>query len=253
MRIAIFSDVHGNLSALAAVLDDIDRQAPDLIVFAGDLCLFGPRPAECLRLVRQRRLPSVTGNTDAWTAGLGAPPEKHRASLEWTAARLSPGELAWLRRLPFALRISPDGIANGQDLLIVHANPRDVNGIIFPSEADQQARWGAIRQSDEDLTALMGDTSVAAMAYGHLHIPGLRQLGQTLLVNISSVSMPGDGDGRAKYGLLEWHGGRWAATHHRVAYDVSAEADAFRTNQPPAWEQAVAGIETDGYYYPQRI
>ena len=65
MRVAIFSDVHGNLSALEIVLADIERQAPDLIVFAGDLCLFGPRPAECLRLVLERQLPSVIGNTDA--------------------------------------------------------------------------------------------------------------------------------------------------------------------------------------------
>lgn len=253
MRIALFSDVHGNLTALEAVLADIDRQAPDLVAFAGDLCLFGPRPAECLRLVRGARLPSVIGNTDGWTAGLGHPPEKHRAALQWTAARLSSDELDWLGRLPFAWRVSPDGLATGQDLLVVHANPRDVNAIIFPSLAEQMSRWGKVRQSDEDLAALMGDAGAAVIAYGHLHIPGTRQLGSTTLVNVSSVSMPGDDDGRAKFALLEWRGGRWEVAHCRVEYDVSAEAAAFRANQPPGWEQAIAGIEAEGYYYPQRI
>lgn len=253
MRIAIFSDVHGNLSALEAVLEDIESRSPDLIMFAGDLCLFGPRPAECLRLVRGQRLPSVIGNTDEWIMGMDSPPEKHQAALQWTAAQLAPDELDWLHRLPFSLRISPNDAPNGHDLLIVHANPQDVNEIVFPSIVDQQMRWGRIRQNDEDLETLMGEVDAAAIAYGHLHIPGVRQWGDVLLANISSVNMPGDGDGRAKYGLLEWRDGRWEIAYHRVAYDLVAEALAFRTHQPPGWEEAVAEIEANGYYYPQRI
>ena len=84
MRVAIFSDVHGNLSGMEAVLADMERQRPDLVVFAGDLCLFGPRPAECWRLLRERRIPAVIGNTDAWLAGAGGAPEKHQPSLAWT-------------------------------------------------------------------------------------------------------------------------------------------------------------------------
>jgi len=117
MRVAIFSDVHGNLSALEIVLADIERQAPDLIVFAGDLCLFGPRPAECLRLVLERQLPSVIGNTDAWLADTSQPPARHPEAIEWTRDQLSPDELARLGRLPFALRVSPTARA-GDDLLI---------------------------------------------------------------------------------------------------------------------------------------
>jgi predicted phosphodiesterase len=69
MRIAVFSDVHGNLTALEAVLADIDRQAVDATVFAGDLCLVGPRPAECLRLAREQGITSIYGNTDDWVLG----------------------------------------------------------------------------------------------------------------------------------------------------------------------------------------
>ena len=61
MRVAIFSDVHGNLGGLEAVLADVARHAPDLVVFAGDLCLMGPRPGDCLRRVRELRLPAVMG------------------------------------------------------------------------------------------------------------------------------------------------------------------------------------------------
>lgn len=251
MRIAIFSDVHGNLSGLEAVLADIERQAVDLAVFAGDLCLFGPRPAECARLIRERRLPAVLGNTDAWVAGIPGP-EKHQSTLEWTRIRFSPDERAWLGDLPFSLRVSPTASA-ADDLLIVHANPRNVDDIIFPSEADQQDRWGKVRQRDAELQPLFAGVRAAVVAYGHLHIPGVRPWGQLTLVNVSSVSMPGDEDGRAKYALLAWGDGQWRVTHHRVNYDTGAERDAFLRQQPPGWEIAVAALETDGYYYPQRI
>jgi len=55
------------------------------------------------------------------------------------------------------------------------------------------------------------------VAYGHLHIPNVRPWRELTLVNVSSVSMPGDGDGRAKYALLEWGDGRWTARHIRLS------------------------------------
>lgn len=251
MRIAIFSDVHGNLSGLEAVLDDIEQQKPDQIVFAGDLCFLGARPAACLRLVRQRRIPSVAGNTDIWLVA-GGEPERLRPVFEWGVAQLTPDDLGWLGGLPFALRVSPTARA-ADDLLIVHANPRNVNDIIFPSEADQITRWGMVRQPDAELEPLLGGVEVAVIAYGHLHIPGIRQWGALTLVNVSSVTMPGDEDGRAKYAVLEWANGRWKMAHHRVAYDTAGEAEAFRQNRPPGWEAAVASLEEAGYYYPQKI
>ncbi len=258
MKIILFSDVHGNFNALQAVLIDAERHEPDLIIFAGDLCLMGPSPGECLRLVRGRRLPAVVGNTDGWLAGIGNPPEQAAAALAWTRAQLTADDLAWLGRLPFGLRVSPTGRA-ADDLLIVHANPRDVNDIIYPAEPDQQARWGDVRQPDAALRPLLAGVDAAVLAFGHLHIPSIRTVDGLTLVNVASVSMPGDGDGRAKYALLAWDGHGWSAghgwsiSHHRVGYDVAAEAAAFRERRPPGWEQAVAALEQDGYYYPQRV
>ena len=252
MKIAIFSDVHGNLTALTAVLADIARQGADLVVFAGDLCLMGPRPAECLRLVRERQVAAIMGNTDEFAVGGGAPPPRFSEIIPWTQAALSAEEMAWLGRRPFGLRVSPTA-HDADDLLIVHANPRDLNSIVFPSEADQMARYGRVRQADADLAPLFSDTAAAAVAYGHLHVPGLRALGGTLLVNVASVSMPGDGDPQAKYALLMWDGRRWSAEHRRVAYEVRQEATAFSDRQPPGWQEAVEAIERDGLYYPQRV
>ena len=135
MRIANFSDVHGNLTALEAVLAHIEQQSPDIIAFAGDLCLFGPRPAACLDLVSQRGIPAVYGNTDEWVLtppvappGVSDMARAHWLHLNeishWTQSKLAPAELAWLDSLPFEHRISPTSNTE-DDLLVVHANPLD--------------------------------------------------------------------------------------------------------------------------------
>lgn len=252
MRIAIFSDVHGNMSGLEAVLADIDRRGADLIVFAGDLCLMGPRPADTLRRVLDRRIPAVIGNTDRWIAGLDEHPNQVTAMIEWTRNQLSQGEIARLAGLPFSLRISPT-TQTADDLLIVHANPSNVDDLVYPPEADQITRYGEIRQSDHELSDRLGELKASILAFGHLHIPNIRQLGALTLVNVSSVSLPGDGDARAKYASLEWANGEWSVTHHRITYNMSGERVAFRANKPPDWEKAVAAIDAQGIYSPQRV
>src|SRR5207247_9486302 len=64
--IAVISDIHGNLWALEAVLQDLDRLGPSQVIVAGDLALGGPRPAECVEFVRRRGYPAILGNTNEW-------------------------------------------------------------------------------------------------------------------------------------------------------------------------------------------
>lgn len=259
MRIAIFSDVHGNLTALKAVLAAIDEEddVSDL-VFAGDLCVYGPRPEACVDLLANHphEIACLYGNTDQWIDG---PPllsqhleEEERERwlhvdnvVAWTRERLPAMDRAWLRELPFHRRISPS-VNPHDDLFVVHANPVDVDQIIFPSEGRQKALYGDVRQRDEDLEEMVGEMVTNVLAFGHLHIPFVRHWGDYRLVNVSSVSMPGDGDPRAKYALFEWNGDEWEVEHRHVEYDVDEEIAAFRQNQPPGWEKAVASLEEGG-------
>lgn len=257
MRVAIFSDVHGNLTALEAVLQDIDNQNVDHIVFAGDLCLLGPRPRACLERVRTREeIAPIIGNTDEWIEGppllSGDIEEEERQRRQrihdtatWTRERLSEMERAWLRELPFQRRISPT-VNPSDDLLIVHANPADVNQLIFPPEDAQQSMYGKVRQSDEELQPLLGDIACNVLAFGHLHIPFIRPWNDIVLANISSVSVPGDGDPRAKYAILTWDGDAWSVEHRRVDYDVEGEIEAYRNARPPGWEQSVEALQNNG-------
>jgi hypothetical protein len=156
-----------------------------------------------------------------------------------------------LAALPFAHTISPTSNSK-DDLLIVHANPQDVNQIIFPTEAEQRERYGRIRQSDEELGQLVAGVEAAVLAFGHLHIPGSRTWNELLLVNVSSASLPGDGDARAKYAVFTWEAGRWAIQHHRLPYPMAAEVEAYRQAQPPGWEVTVQTIEEHGFL-PQTV
>ncbi len=251
MRIAIFSDVHGNLSALEAVLADIEVQAVDHTIFAGDLCMVGPRPAACVERLQDADITALFGNTDDWLLGRQEPPA-HLADLaRWTHLQLSAEQRAWLDRLAFSHLVSPTGNPQN-DLLVVHANPRDVNQLIFPSLNEQMERYGRVRQEDAVLEPLLEGLNVDVLAFGHLHVPFIRTWNNIQLVNISSVSMPGDADPHAKYGIFTWNGERWVFERRHVPYNVDLEVDAYRQARPPGWQNITRQIRSYGFY-PQNV
>src|SRR5690606_7383777 len=140
MRILIFSDAHGNLTALEAVLEAMEQhQDIDQVIFEGDACMFGPRPEECATRIRHVADYSVVGDTDEWIFGPDradvVADDNWRGTVEqtagWVAKRLSAESAGWLHNLPLAHRISPTGRAE-DDLLIVHANPYDTMAVIYP-------------------------------------------------------------------------------------------------------------------------
>ncbi|MCZ7666722.1 MAG: metallophosphatase family protein [Chloroflexi bacterium] len=235
MRIAVFSDVHGNLTALEAVLADIKQQSPDLVVFAGDLCLFGPRPAECLDRVRAEDISVIYGNQDKPLHNQpplsdGSDREKWEARqnvpdiVSWTRNQLTLDQRGWLHNLPFQRRISPT-VQPKDDLFIVHPNPRDGEQHIYPPETTQKELYGEIRQPDDDpdLRHMLHDLVCGILAFGHVHVPSIRPWREIKLVNISSVSLAQDGDTRAKYGLFTWNGKSWQIKHRYVTYDLEKE------------------------------
>lgn len=232
MRIAILSDIHGNVVALDAVLADLASRGPfDQIVVAGDLVWSGPRPREVVDRVVALGAAVIQGNTDAFfdAAPEGKEPSRFAAHLMWMHGQLGPERSAYLRGLPFSHHIAPTS-APGHDLLVVHANPRDMERPIMP------------RASEIELDALLLAAGQApswqALAFGHLHTPFTRTWRDRLLVNVSSVGLPMDGDHRAAYAILTWEanatpGGAWRAEHRRVLYRTAVVAHEMRTSGLP--------------------
>lgn len=206
MKLAVVADVHGNLTALDAVIADLDRVRPDLVVHGGDLVFNGPRPAECLDRIRALHWPGVLGNTDEAVARRAEEP-----AVAWAVETLGEERLDWLRRLPLSWR-QADRIA------LVHAIPGDLNRIVWP-EAD-----------DAELQAIYGPLGAAVAVYCHIHRAYIRRLGELTVANTGSVGLPDDGDPRASYLLIE----DGHCSHRRVPYDVERAVTELQNSRLPA-------------------
>jgi putative phosphoesterase len=229
MRIAIISDIHGNLIAFDAVLQDLKKLPPvDHLVIAGDLCLNGPQPRQVIERVQSLHCPVIQGNTDLEIV-TQAPEkgEKKRNTAAWTREQIDQPGIHYLASLPFSHTIANPGAS---DVLIVHANPKNLEDAIFPNA------------SDAELEGLLGglDHSVGVLAFGHLHIAFIRYWRDLLLFNVGSSGIPRDEDHRASYGILTWDDQEgWQAGIHRVAYDVEAVIHQIRTCGMPNPEKRV--------------
>ncbi len=233
MRVAVLSDIHGNILALEAVLADLAAQGgADLIVVAGDLCLDGPRPREALARVVALDCPVVQGNTDrdlalSTTAIDGS---ARGELLRWTREQLGAEGLDYLRTLPFSHRIpAPDGVGA---VLVVHANPQNLDDPLRPNAPEAQ------------LAPLLAEVApeVTTIVFGHLHLPFVRQVGRLTLVDVASVGLPKDGDRRAGYGLLTWADGGWSVEQRRVEYPVEAVVAQLQEADLPGVDELVKAL-----------
>ena len=217
MRIAIVSDIHGNMAAFEAVLEDLRQTSPDLILHGGDLPHGGSSPAEIVDRIRDLGWQGVAGNTDEmlWdpqSLREFASQSPHLATM-WAAieemaaaTREALGEerIAWLRSLPRSLTLPP--------LALVHASP----GSTWKSPAH-----GA---PDDELEGVYGPLGQPVAIHAHIHHAYIRKVPSAMIVaNTGSVSLSLDGDRRAAYLLLD----DGTPSIRRVEYDVDKEVKAL--------------------------
>lgn len=234
MRIAVLSDIHGNLVGLDACLADLHAQGgADAIVAAGDLCLDGPKPKKVLQRLQEIGAQAIRGNTDRYlaTAQSETPEETERAQLEWTRQDVGEKYLQWLAELPFAIRIGDEG----NELLIVHANAVNDNEHVWP-DADEAT-----------LERLIGNDRATAIAFGHLHLPYVRVWRGKILVNVASCGLPKDGDPRACYAIFTERAGGWEVKHRRVEFDVKKVATQLSNCGIPGSAELIATLRRHRY------
>jgi predicted phosphodiesterase len=214
---AAFSDVHGNLPALEAVLADIDRRAVSAILCLGDLVGYGPQPNEVVRLIRERGIPTIMGNYDQGIGfemgdcGCVYKTDRQRAegavSLSWTETAVSAETRAYLRTLED--RFVLDTAAG--ELLVVHGSPRRINEYLFEDRPEAAMR------------RMAASYPYRAILFGHTHAPYERRVGETTFVNVGSAGRPKDGDWRACYAIVDPQkltGAGPAVEFVRVPFDV---------------------------------
>ena len=216
MRVAVFSDVHGNVRALEAVLAEIKARGPfDAVVNGGDLAYGGPRPRETIDLLMQGDYPTVLGNTDVWIAGMEPGGGE---TVAWARRQLEPRHEAFIRGLPRAHRIEPPG---GPPLVVFHATPTSLSDLIAPDAPE------------EVVDEVFDQARARAVVYGHIHKAYVRDVAGGVIVNAGAVGFPFDGNPKASFALLRLDAGRWRAENVRLAYDHEAVAKELTASSHP--------------------
>jgi putative phosphoesterase len=218
-RLAIITDIHGNLPALEASLEAIDAIGVEAVYCGGDLVGYGPYPNEVCRLIEEGGFPTIYGNydyaigRDLEDCGCAYVTQHDRElgqqSVAWTLAHTDQHAKDFMRALPFDLRFE----LGSRRVRLVHGSPRKVNEYLFE---DKPARTFERIAAGADCDVLV---------FGHTHKPWIHEYGGVLFVNCGSIGKPKDGDPRAGFAILELDGsGQVQASIERVPYDAEAVA-----------------------------
>jgi predicted phosphodiesterase len=215
MKIAILGDIHANLVAFQAVIEQVDAWKPDHVLLVGDVVNRGPRPAECLALFQERQVAdgweTVRGNHEEYVISQANHGPKlnqseaavHQATI-WTYQQLA-CDISPLQAMPLQHDLAaPDG----SELRLTHGSMAGLRIGIYPFTTTPELR---------DLI----QPAPAAICVGHTHRALIRRIDDTLVVNAGSVGLPFDGDTRTGYAQLSWSKtAGWQAKLVRFHYDL---------------------------------
>jgi len=227
MKIALLSDIHANLAALRAVLDDVDAVAPGAAIWhTGDIVGYNAHPNEVIELLHSRGVIGVMGNHDAAAVDVIDVLDFNSAAaaaIAWTKSVLTQASREWLENLPRIVELG--------DATLVHGSPSDP----FWEYIDSAQRAGANAETLKTPLLFHGHTHrprlfAASDPAGPVHAIPINvapiSLSKHALINVGSVGQPRDGDPRAAYGLFDTQTG--ILEFRRVEYDIKAAQEAIR-------------------------
>ena len=223
MPLACLFDIHGNLPALEAVLEEVRHEGADHVIVGGDV-LPGPFPRECLDLLYSLDIPTefIIGNGDRETLTAirdgvsSAVPAYFHDAMRWNAAQLNEDDARRIAQWPLTRRLHVGGIG---DVMFCHATPRNDNEIFMRTTADAT------------LLPIFEPLGVHAVVCGHTHMQHQRTVGTTRIINAGSIGASFQGPGA--YWLLIGP----TVQLRRTYYDVEAAAARVRATSYPQKEQ----------------
>lgn len=230
MRIAVVSDIHGNLPALEAVCAEIAAAGVDRVVNLGDL-VSGPLwPAETLALLMRLGWPTVRGNHERQLLG---DPAARSAADAFAADRLAPAQRDWLAALPATRRLA------GNAVLACHGTPDSDSAYLLETVTPDYGRHGqrgARAATGAELEQRLGPVEAEVVLCGHTHMPRLGWSAGRLVVNPGSLGLPAyddlhpyfhlieAGSPHARWAIVERGPAGWQAQLRATAYDWDAAA-----------------------------
>lgn len=214
VAVLVISDIHANLPALEAVLESVDEEE---FLFCGDIVGYYPWPNRALERVEELDLIAVLGNHDealvrGSTFGFS---DAAAEALRWTEKEATHETLERLSRHPYIHRDEVEG----KDILMVHGSPRrPMEKYVRPAEVDA----GFLDRQKIDVDILL---------LGHTHVPFVKEVKDTLVINPGSIGQPRDGDSRASYAVLDVE--EKEAEIVRQEYDIERVKEAVREEGLP--------------------
>jgi putative phosphoesterase len=238
-RIAVLSDIHGNLLALQAVVTDMERHNIDMVVNLGDHASGPLWPRETVALLMQQRWIQIAGNHERQLTRQN--PAGHGASDRYAYEQLTSQQMQWLRELPSTARI-------GGDILLFHGTPTNDNAYLLETIEHGQS----FLASPAEIMQHLGNARAKVMLCGHSHVPRMVQTPDgTLIVNPGSVGLQGytsedpaphiiqTGSPETRYAILERDNEKWWVEFIALPYDHPSAADQAGRNNRPDWENAL--------------
>ncbi len=180
-KIAVISDVHGNLEALNAVLADVKERGIERIICLGDIIAKGTHQNECVELIRKHCCAVVKGNCDEYFTSeheLSTKNEVEARRIVWTKSKVSSENAAYLQSLPFCHEF----YLSGRLVRMFHAHPQVIDK--FVGNIDRlESIYGLFLPGEHTISDLKADVVV----YGHIHIPYIQKMYNRVIVNAGSV------------------------------------------------------------------
>ena len=252
MKLAIISDIHGNLSALRAVLADVAMQGVDQTVNLGDI-LSGPlQPAETADLLMTLDLVTICGNHERQVLALLSDPNidiDANTTDGYTATQLNPAHIDWLKSLPSTWALT-------DDVLLCHGTPNSDFlywlETVVPGYVPQQGNSGLRAATSQEIAERLGNVRASLVLCGHTHVPRVAQSGRTLIVNPGSVGLQAYGDlhplphiietgtPHARYAVVESSNSGWQVDLRMVPYDHQGQAEVARIRGRNGWAHALS-------------
>lgn len=233
MRVALISDIHGNLAPLEAVLPDIEREGVEHAVCLGDVAATGPQPRETIERMMNLDIPMVMGNADEdmlrplRSVSIAKTSEDARRVSDidrWCAGRLSERHLEYIRAFRKTVEVFLEG---GRSLLCFHGSPRSNTDVILATTSERELAG-----------MLFGNNAADIMAGGHTHSQMARRHGSATLINPGSVGLPVDGEEAhnppwAEYAIISSSGESSSIEMRRVPVDVERVRNAALASGMP--------------------
>ncbi|HEX7557075.1 MAG TPA: metallophosphoesterase family protein [Leptolinea sp.] len=238
-KIAILSDIHGNILALEKVVEDLLHRQVDTVINLGDH-VSGPLwPKETVQFLMKQNWIQIAGNHERQL--LAQDPATHGPSDRFAYAAIDQTERDWLHSLPTSLKTD-------DEILIFHGTP--ASDLTYLLETIHQGRVQLANR--QEILSRLGSVQSRMMACGHSHVPRLIQLAdQTLIINPGSVGLPAyeddyqerhiveTGSPCARYAILEKYQHHWVVDLISIPYEFEKAAERAQQNNRPDWEMAL--------------